>query len=246
MGELVEQEDYTPIDPTKATPVTLLAQALERGMDPETLGRFMDLQERYEADQARKAYASDMAKCQKALPQIVATAVNDQTSSHYAKLEHINAAITPVYTKHGFSISFGEEPIEGDMIRIVAKVLHKLGHIETFIYDLPLDLVGIRGSENKTAVHAKGSSTSYARRYLTTMIFNLTIGDDIDGNALGGNGFVSEQQALELSALVVDWGLNESALLRELGIREWRVCPSKKYEKAKERINQIGKAREKS
>jgi hypothetical protein len=35
---------------------------------------------------------------------------------------------------------------------------------------------------NKTQVHALGSTSSYARRYLVCMIFNVTTEDDNDGN----------------------------------------------------------------
>ena len=224
------------------TPVSLLQQALAQGVDTDTLTKFMDLQERYEANEARKAYADAMSKCQKALPKVIAGAENTHTESSYAKLEHINAAITPVYSKNGFSISFGEDPIDGDMIRITATVLHKLGHKEKFVYDLPLDLNSMSGKANKTAIHAKGSTTTYGRRYLTMMIFNLTVGDDTDGNLPRG-GSITEDEALELAAMATSGGLVHAAVLREFGVREYRDVPDKKFEKAKARIEKLIKTR---
>jgi len=229
------------IGPTN--PTDLLALALEKGLDTETLGKFMDLQERYEKNEARKAYAADMVRCQKAMPAVIADSPNDQTESFYAKLGKITAAITPIYTKHGFSISFGEEIAakEGD-IRITARVMHKLGHGETFFYDLAPDLAGIKGSVNKTPIHAKASSTTYAQRYLTKMIFNLAIlSEDDDGNAAGGTapGRITEEQGMELDALVSENGLSHKGIQREFRVAGWPQIPADKFEKVKARIMQL-------
>lgn len=228
-----------PADHPAANPMEMVARALDKGIDGPMLQQFMDLQERYEANEARKAYADAMAKCQKAMPAIQARAANDQTDSVYAKLEHINAAITPIYTKHGFSISFGEQPLDGDQIRIYARVLHKMGHAEEYTFDLDLDQKGLRGNDNKTAIHAKGSSITYARRYLTTMIFNLTVGDDVDGNLPGDAGRITEEQALEIDAMISENGINHDAFKRSIKVLEYNQIPAAKFEKAKERAQQI-------
>lgn len=240
------QAVQAPQAPASPTPAVLLQQALERNLDPDVLQRFMDLQDRYEANEARKAYADAMATCQNEMPLIVADTVNDQTGSTYAKLGKIIAAIAPVYTKHGFSIMFGEQtvstpesPLREGEIRIVATVMHRLGHSERFEYDLPLDKAGAKGNVNKTDIHAKGSTTSYARRYLTTMIFNLSIGDDVDGN-LPTTSLLSDDDLLKLDALVDEYGLNRQAILREFGIKEWERLPAKQYDKALERIKFLG------
>jgi hypothetical protein len=237
-GELVPLE-------LAADPMQMLARALEKGISGAELQQFMSLQERFEAGEARKAYAVDMAKCQKSMPQIQATAVNPQTQSNYAKLEDINAVITPVYTRYGFSISFDEGvPRKEEDIRIEARVLHRLGHFEDFYYDLPLDIGGLRGNENKTPGQAKGSSTTYCRRYLTTMIFNLTIGEDLDGNNGGGGaGRITEEQAMTLDALVEENELKGVAIQREFRVAGWSQIPANKFDKVHDRILQLIEAR---
>lgn len=226
------------------TPLEMVARALEKGISGPELQQFMDLQERFEGNEARKAYAVDMAKCQKSMPQIQATAVNPHTQSNYAKLEDINAVITPVYTRYGFSISFAEGvPRKDEDIRIEARVLHRLGHHEDFYYDLPLDIGGLRGNENKTPGQAKGSSTTYCRRYLTTMIFNLTIGEDLDGNGGGGAGRISEEQALTLDALVSENELSHTAIQREFRVAGWPQLAANRFDKVHARITQLIEAR---
>lgn len=232
--------------PSGPTPVTLLQQALERNLDPDILQRFMDLQDRYEANEARKAYADAMAKCQQEMPVIVADTPNDQTGSSYAKLGKVVAAIAPVYSRHGFSVSFDEQvvstedaPLRDGEIRIRATVMHRLGHCERFAYDLPLDTTGAKGNVNKTAIHGKASSTSYARRYLTLMIFNLSIDDDVDGNLPEGS-LLTDDDLLKLDALIDEYGLNKQAILREFGVKAWENLPAKRYDKALERIKFLG------
>jgi len=153
-------------------------------VDVEKMAKLVEMQEHIYDKQAEIAYSNAMQELQQEIPTIQALSKNPQTHSKYAKLEHINKIITPLYTKHGFSLSFGmaECPIE-NWFRTTCTIRHKLGHSVKEFIDLPLDDTGIKGSTNKTPVHATGSSNSYARRYLTVMVFNLTIsGEDVDGN----------------------------------------------------------------
>src|SRR5690606_25050529 len=94
------------------------------------------------------------------------------------------ARIVPVYTSHGLALSFdtADSPLEGH-VRVVCRVTHTGGHAQVYTHDNPLDLTGIGGKVNKTATHGRGSAITYARRYLTLLIFNLRTGQDDDGNA---------------------------------------------------------------
>lgn len=183
---------------------TLLEQALAQNVSSEQLQQFMDLQERYEANEARKAFAAAFVRCQKEMPAIQNEAFNKHTKSNYAKLEHINAGITPIATKHGFSISFSEGKAEiAEMIRADCVIRHKLGHTENHFVDMPLDLAGSQGTTNKTSIQAKKSSFTYACRTLLCMIFNLTVGDDVDGNAPDElTNYISKRRIEQLEELI--------------------------------------------
>lgn len=242
-GEIVPLEQA----PLASNPMEMVARALEMGIDGPMLQQFMDLQERHEDREARRAYAADMVKAQKAMPAVIATSENEQTSSLFAKLGVIINAIKPIYTKYGFSVSFGEGvAAKENEIRITARVMHRFGHSEDFFYDLELDTVGPKGAVNKTPIHGKGSSTSYAQRYLTKMIWNVAIlEEDDDGNAAGGAapGRVTEEQAMELDALVSENELNHTAIQREFRVAGWPQIPANKFDKVKDRILQLIQAR---
>lgn len=186
-AELV-QEERQALQPVVTDSAAIMAVISKAASDPNTdvdkLERMMAMYERMEAKRAEQEYSEALRQAQQVMPVIAKTAENKQTNSMYAKLENITKAITPIITEHGFSMSFGtgDSPLEGH-VRVVCDVSHVGGCTKRYWYDLPPDAEGIKGTRNKTDIHASASSLSYGRRYLTTLIFNLTIeGMDNDGN----------------------------------------------------------------
>lgn len=155
-------------------------------VDVDKMQQLMDMQFRLMDRQAEEAFNRALSECQSEIPVVVKGSDNQQTRSKYANLEAVNRAVVPVYTRHGFSLSFGTEPSSQEgHIRITCDVSHRDGHSRRYDYDLPYDLTGIKGQQNKTAIHASGSTTSYGRRYLTNLIFNVSTTDDDDGQLAG-------------------------------------------------------------
>lgn len=149
------------------------------------------LKEMWDAErerQAEAAFSEAMAACQAEMVPIVAKANNPQTKSRYAKYHHLDAALRPVYLKHGFALSFDTEPMEqGDppLLPVLCHVSHRGGHTRTYRSPIPCDGKGIAGNPAMTKTHAVGSAMTYGKRYLVILIFNLAIisADDDDGNA---------------------------------------------------------------
>lgn len=167
------------------SPAEIITAVMASGATPDQLEKMLSMQERWEANEARKAYAMAFSQAQKKIGVVVKTKTNKQTNSKYADLKDIIEMAKPVYTENGFSVIFYEGKTEqAECIRVCADVLHELGHKESFFYDVPLDGVGIKGNANMTKIHGKASSTSYGQRYLMCMIWNIPTGDD-DGNAGG-------------------------------------------------------------
>ena len=166
------------------SPNEMIREAITNRADLDKLEKLLILQERYEANEARKIFASSFAVAQANIATVIKTKLNPQTHSKYADLGDIIEGTKPIYTKEGFAIIFyeGVTTAAGN-IRICADVLHSAGHKETYYYDVPLDGVGIKGNANMTAIHAKASSTSYAQRYLMCMLWNIPRRDDNDAQA---------------------------------------------------------------
>lgn len=159
--------------------------------DIEKMERLFAMHQKMVAQEAEAAFNGAMARAQAGIQPIVNNSKNEFTKSAYADLSAINKIIVPLYTAEGLSISFDTEtkndadPIPAGMQRTIAIVSHASGHSRRHHIDLPPDDVGSQGKVNKTGVQAAGSTNSYARRYLTRMIFNLSTEDDDDGNGKG-------------------------------------------------------------
>lgn len=182
MSEEIKTELVTQ-DTPKSPALSMLEGAINSGLEPEKLLQFYEIHKLNEENEARKAFALSMALAQEEIPAVGKDSRNDQTNSWYSSIDNMIMKAKPVYTKHGFSLVFSEEEAKKEgWVRTVCEVIHKQGHIRKYYKELPLDNAGIKGSVNKTTIHAVGSTTSYGRRYITALIFNISTGDDNDGN----------------------------------------------------------------
>ena len=217
---------------TPLIPSELIQVAIAQGADLEKLEKLLSLQERWQANEARKAYCKDFSSAQADIEPVAKKATNPQTHSKYALLENVIDVTKPIYTKYGFSIIFYEgETNKPEHIRINADVLHTLGHKETYYYDVPLDGMGIKGNANMTKIHAKASSTSYGRRYLMCMIWNISTTSDSDGNVV--------EQCLDvnrvniLKALIKETGTDEKKFLEYMAVESVEKIPESQFAKGK-------------
>lgn len=177
--------------------------ASDESVDADKMMKLIDVQERIFNKNAEIAFKKAMNECQREMPIVVRDAENLQTNSRYAKYETIINTARPTYTKHGFSLSFGTEKSDIlDHVRVTCEVMHQDGHSKKEFVDLPLDMTGIKGSVNKTAVHATGSTYSYGKRYLFCMIFNISIANE-DDDAVRSGGLTVED-LLEYNAFLRD------------------------------------------
>lgn len=174
----------TEIVPSKAT--SLLEAITNAASNPQTdiekMERLFAMHQKMVTAEAEAAFNAALSRAQAKILPVANNAANTQTNSRYAKLAAINKAITPIYTAEGLSISFDSADAPQGLMRTLAIVSHAQGHSRQYHLDLPPDDVGAKGTVNKTQVHALGSTSSYARRYLVCMIFNVTTEDDNDGN----------------------------------------------------------------
>lgn len=231
----------TEIVQTKSkTPSELIEFALLNKGDLEKLEKLLELQERYEANEARKVFAKDFAIAQANIIPVIKTKINPQTRSKYADLADVVETTQPVYTKQGFSVTFneGDSPKEG-YARILADVLHSMGHKEQYHLDVPLDGTGIKGNANMTAIHGKASSMQYGRRYLMCMIWNIPTAD-ADGNSVAIE-FITDKQLHQLRDLLLAKELPEGKLCAYLGVETLEKLPSDKFVKALTAINEASK-----
>jgi hypothetical protein len=210
----------------------ILQAALNPDLDVEKVEKLFELHVKMENREAVKLFNTAMSEVQSKIGVIVKDGDGEKANTKYAKLETINKTIVPIYTAAGFSMSFDTEKSEAaNCMLIKCEVSHSSGHSKSYRYDCPIDNVGAKGTKNKTETHGRGSGISYARRYLTAMIFNLTIaGEDNDGN--NPNEIITEEQQIEINHLLQTKEADVDKFLRYVGCRSVETMPMKSYGKA--------------
>lgn len=184
--ELIDQPSAAMqvIPPTNTTPAQLLAIAVQRGADIAQLERLMALQERFESNEARKAYHDAVAALRAEPIEIfkrkaVGYAGKDGQFVGYkhAELADITDAIAPYLAKHGLSYRW-DERVEGKTVHCTCIVSHRMGHEER---GQPLP-GPFDDSGKKNQIQQLGSTLTYLRRYTLLGVLGLsTKGEDNDG-----------------------------------------------------------------
>jgi hypothetical protein len=227
MSAVIQRETGLP-EPANILEIVSRAAA-DPNIDVAKTEKLLEMYERISAKNAEVAFNLAMKASQEEMPKILRNKENQQTNSRYADLEQVNAAIVPVYTKHGFSLSFGTAdcPIAGHF-RITCLVSHIGGHSRSYQADVPIDMTGMKGNQNKTATHGFGSTMSYGRRYLTLLVFNITLtNEDKDGNQSAEG--LSDEQIANIEALLTETASDKGRFLKYLKVSSLDDIPAANY-----------------
>jgi hypothetical protein len=216
-------------------PATLMIRAMEKNMKPEEIKQMMDLQERWEANQARKAYFVAMAAFKADPPEIEKDRqVKFQTSKgttefRHATLGNVTTQINASLSKHGLSAAW-ETIQNGTQVTVICRISHALGHSETTSLTAGLD-----DSGGKNVIQQLGSTISYLERYTILALTGLATHDqDDDGKGTQPEviELISDKQKGTIVDLLNSKGITEVRLLKYLGVETLDQTPAKDYNKA--------------
>lgn len=163
---------------TENTPNAMLMIAVQRGDDMERLKQLMELQERWEASEARKAYNTAFAAFKSEAVILVKNkkvGAGPLQGKTYAELHAVVNAITPALSKHGLSAAWKLTKDERDWIEVTCTLSHERGHSESVSMGGPPDAGGA-----KNAIQARASTVSYLNRYTLKAICGLAEQDEDD------------------------------------------------------------------
>jgi len=169
------------------TPAEMLSLAIERGSGLDMVSKLMDLQERWEASEAQKAFRSAFAAFKaEAVTVIKNKSVSDGPlkGRSYAELHSFVNAVTPALSRHGLSASWDITRDEKDWIEVACKIEHVHGHSKIVSMGGPPDAGGA-----KNAIQARASTITYLERYTLKAACGLAEqDDDADGRARARDG----------------------------------------------------------
>lgn len=208
--------------------------ARDPNVDIDKLERLIAMQERIQTRNAEVEFNRALNAAQAEMRPISANASNPQTRSRYATFDKLDRALRPIYTHHGFSLSFdeGDSP-KPNHVRVLCYVAHNAGHTRTYHRDMPADGKGAKGGDVMTLTHAAGAAGSYGARYLLKGIWNVAVGDeDVDGNDVAAEHPVSVAQYNALMSRVSDVQADEVKFCEYFRIADLSEMPARRFAEA--------------
>lgn len=162
------------------TPATILQLAVSRGADIAQLSQLLDLQMRWEADNARKAFTLAMTQFKENPPEIVKDKLVDfpskggRTTYYHATLASVVDAAIKGLAAVGISHRWEADQANG-VIAVTCVLTHRLGHSERVRME-----AGADNSGGKNSIQAVASSSTYLQRYTLLAITGLATKDQDD------------------------------------------------------------------
>lgn len=218
------------------TPMDMLSKAVSQGAGLDVLERLMALQERWEANQARKAFDEAMSNAKAEIPTIVKNRRVGfesrkpgaaKTDYRHEDLAEIARTIDPILGKHGLSYRFRTTSEVNQPIVVTCKISHRDGHFEENTL-----IAGRDESGNKNSIQAIGSTVTYLQRYTLKAALGLAASNDDDGAKSEAPETISEEQIGEMVELLDATGSNKSAFLGWLKIEKLADLPASRFDEA--------------
>lgn len=211
------------------TPMDLIGRAMESGAGMDVIEKFMGLQERWEANQARKAFDAAVAEAKKEIPPITRNATG-HNSKKYADFAAIATVVDPILGKHGLSYRFRTS--QGERISVTCILAHRDGHFEETTLAGPADTSG-----NKNAIQSIGSTLTYLQRYSLVQMLGLAAANDDDGKASGSGEVISLEQLEKLVELADEVGADKEAFCRYFKVEGFADIKTKDFDRAVQALN---------
>lgn len=227
--------------PTVITPMEMLDRAITSGAGIETLEKLMGLQERYEANQARKAFDDALAAAKSEIPTIkknrqVGFASKKEgaarTDYKHEDLAEIARTVDPILSKHGLSYRFKTSSNPNEPISVTCRVSHRLGYSEENTLSAGRD-----DSGNKNSIQAIGSTITYLQRYTLKAALGLAASNDDDGKTSETVKVITQKQVDSLVDLLEAASANKDAFLEWLGVGRVEDIPADRFNDAVNKLH---------
>ena len=208
--ELIESEAQVSV----ITPMSMLDKAIVKGLSTEVIEKLMDLQERWEKNQGRKAFDNAMSNAKADIPIILKkkevdfTSAKGRTNYQYEDLAGIAEVIDPILGKNGLSYRYRTTSIPNEPITVTCIISHRDGHSEENTLTAGRD-----DSGNKNSIQAIGSTVTYLQRYTLKAALGLASAKDNDAKDVGIETITSEQ-GIEIEELIKEVGADKDKFLK--------------------------------
>jgi hypothetical protein len=191
------------------TPMTMIDRALASNASPDTLERLLALQERWEANEARKAFDAALAAAKSEIPVIEKNrevryehkSGDSSTSYRHEDLGEIARVVAPILANHGLSYRFRPSSEPNQPVSVTCIISHRDGHSEETTLTAGRDESG-----KKNSIQAIGSTITYLQRYTLKAALGLAASHDDDSSKADEkqDEVITEEQRDRILDLIVE------------------------------------------
>ena len=202
---------------TALTPMDMIDRAVQSGASVEALERLMALQERWEANQGRKAFDQAISAAKAEIPPIFKnrevdfTSQKGRTNYRHEDMAEIARTVDPILTKYGLSYRFRTSQ-DGRTVRVTCIISHRDGYSEETTLESAPDESG-----NKNHIQSVGSAVTYLQRYTLKSALGLAAAPDDDARTASKAKPINADQFVALSNLIEETGADAEKMLRYIG-----------------------------
>ena len=193
--------------------------ALNNKAEIEEIERLLTLKERWDANEARKAYHVAMAGFKANAPSLKKdkkvgfTTDKGEVGYAYASLFNLVKNISAELSKHGLSSSWSTK--QNGQIVVTCRITHVKGHSEEVTLSAPADTSGA-----KNTIQAIGSTVAYLERYTLLAATGLAAEDMDDNGQKAATEFIDEKQKGQLVDMLADKGVSIEKFCSKFSIKE--------------------------
>lgn len=225
------ENELQKVDKQENSYLTIIQSAVDKGTDIEQIEKLIELKERYDANEAKKAYHLAMAKFKENPIKITKDSKVDFTSQkgrthyNYANLATVMEKVNIGLSACSLSASF--ETKQNGQVIVTCKITHALGHSEETTLAAPADQSG-----NKNSIQAIGSTVSYLQRYTLLSLCGLATHEQDNDAQSEPVEYITEKQQHEVRDLLILIETPPEKLCSHLGIETIEKMTKVHYGKA--------------
>lgn len=214
------------------SPIGMLQMAITKGLDLDKVEKMIELQERWEKNEAKKAYMLAMSEFKKNAPEIEKDkkvgfeTSKGKTSYSHATLANVCKKINSELSNHGLSAAWTTEQTD-NKISVTCTITHKLGHSESTTLHSAPDTTG-----NKNSIQAIGSTITYLERYTLLAKTGLATHDQDDDGKNSGLVYINDAQKGHIVDMIAATSVGSVKFLKYLGVESIDEIPEGKYNAA--------------
>lgn len=234
----------TELSPPALTPSEMISFALKQGMNMADLKQLFDMQERWETQQAAKAFSAALCGFQAEMPTIfkrrtaeVKTSTGGSYTYKFESFDDVMREASPVLAKYGIVVTFNTEQLDNPpRLKILVRI--RVGSFfedKSFSCPVPTD---VKISEPQKF----GQALSYAKRYALKAALNIVSTDQEDNDAQGLFEFITKEQAAQLKGLIEEAGADLERFLAWADCESVEQMPAKTFAKAADLLRRKRKA----